>query len=62
MEVGKGPLPKEAELQKGVEQARVTQTLVDRRGDSQVEAPTWAVALVLDEAPLLANALIRNFQ
>ena len=39
----------------------MTQTLVDRRGDSQVGTPAWTLAIVLDEA-LLANASIRNFQ
>ena len=39
VEGGKGPLSKEAELQKGAKQARLTQTLVDRRGDSQVGTP-----------------------
>ena len=31
---GKGPLAKEIEPQRGAKQAKVTQTLADRRGDS----------------------------
>ena len=54
----KGRRPKEVKLQKGAKRVRVTQTLVDRRSDSQVEAP----ALILDGAPLSANASIKNFQ
>ena len=40
----------------------MTQTLMDRMGDSQVEALAWAPTLVLDGAPLLVDASIRNFQ
>ena len=62
VEGGKGPLSKEDKPQKGAKQARVTQTLVDRRGDSHVGTLAWIAALVLDGAPLPADASIRNFQ
>ena len=39
VEGGKGPLAKETEPQKGAKQAKVTQTLADKKGDSQVETP-----------------------
>ena len=32
----KGPSPKKAEAQKGAKQATVTQTLVEKRGDSKI--------------------------
>ena len=35
---------------------------MDRMGDSQVEALAWAPTLVLDGAPLLVDASVRNFQ
>ena len=62
MERRKGRRPKEDELQKGAKRVRVTQTLVDRRSDSQVEAPAWDPALILDGVPLSADASIKNFQ
>ena len=62
MEGGKGPLSKEVEPQKGAKQARVTQTLVDKRGDSQVRIPAWTLAIILDGASSLADASIKNFQ
>ena len=62
MERRKGRRLKEDELQKGAKRVRVTQTLVDRRSDSQVEAPAWDPALILDGALLSANASIKNFQ
>ena len=58
----KGRRPKEDELQKGAKRVRVTQTLVDRRSDSQVEAAAWDPALILDGAPLSVDASIKNFQ
>ena len=36
--------------------------MADKRGNSQVGTPAWTLAIVLDGAPLLANASIRNFQ
>ena len=36
VEGGKGHFPKEAELQKGAKQAKVAQTLADKRGDIQI--------------------------
>ena len=36
VEGGKGHFPKEAELQKGAKQAKVAQTLADKRGDTQI--------------------------
>ena len=62
MERRKGRRLKEDELQKGAKWVRVTHTLVDRRSDSQVEAPAWDPALILDGALLSANASIKNFQ
>ena len=62
MERRKGHRPKEDELQKGAKQVRVTRTLVDRRSDSQVKAPAWDPALILDGAPLSTDASIKNFQ
>ena len=62
VEGGKGPLSKEDKPQKGAKQARVTQTLVDKRGDSQVRIPAWTLAIILDGASLLADASIKNFQ
>ena len=58
MEGGKGPSSKEAKLKKGAKQAKVTQTLVDKRSDPQVGILAWTLALILDRAPLLADALI----
>ena len=40
MEGRKGPFPKEAELQKGAKQAKVAQTLADKRAKSQIWVPT----------------------
>ena len=34
MEGGKGPFPKEVELQRGGKQAKVAQTLADKRAES----------------------------
>ena len=39
VEGGKGPLAKETEPKKGAKQAKVAQTLVNKRGDSQVGTP-----------------------
>ena len=36
VEGGKSPFPKEAKLQKGAKQAKVAQTLADKRGDIQI--------------------------
>ena len=38
----------------------MTQNLADKRAKTQVGFPTWAPPLVLDEAPLLSDASIRN--
>ena len=62
MERRKGLRLKEDELQKEAKWVRVTHTLVDRRSDSQVEAPAWDPALILDGALLSADASIKNFQ
>ena len=62
MKGGKGPFPKEAELQRGGKQAKVAQTLADKRAESKIGVPAWMPALVLDRAPLPADASIRNFQ
>ena len=62
MERRKGRRLKEDEHQKRAKWVRVTHTLVDRRSDSQVEAPAWDPALILDGALLSANASIKNFQ
>ena len=61
MERGKGPLPKEVELQRGAKQAKVAQTLANKRTKSQIGVPTWTPALVLDRAPLPTDASVRNF-
>ena len=61
VEGGKGSLSKEVEAQKGVKQAKVTQILVDKRGDSQVGILAWTPAIILDGALLPAEVLIRNF-
>ena len=58
-EGGKGPLPKDAEPQKGAKQTRMTQNLTDKRAETQVRVPVWAPPLVLDGAPLLSDASIR---
>ena len=47
---------------KGAKQPRVTQTQVDKRSKSLVAVPAWTPAMILDRAPLLTNASIRNFQ
>lgn len=62
VEEGKGPFPKEAELQRGAKQAKVAQTLVDKKAESQIGVPAWTPALVLDKAPLPTDASIRNVQ
>lgn len=59
---GKGPFPKEAEHQRGGKQAKVAQTWADKRAESQIGVPAWMPALVLDGAPLPADASIKNFQ
>ncbi|KAK9997927.1 hypothetical protein SO802_017530 [Lithocarpus litseifolius] len=41
---------------------RLRQTMVDKRSDSQVGPPSWALTPMLDGAPLLATASIRDFQ
>ena len=61
MEGRKGPFPKEAKVQKGTKQTKVAQTLADKRTKSQIGVPAWTPALVLDRAPLPADASIRNF-
>ena len=58
----KGPLSKEAEPPKGAKQPKVTQTLADRRGKSSEKALALAPIMILDGAPLPADASIRNFQ
>ena len=40
----------------------MTQTMVDKRSDSQVGSPTWTFVIMLDGAPLPVNASIRDFQ
>ena len=35
---------------------------VDKMSDSQVVPPSWTPTLMLDGAPLLANAFIKDFQ
>ncbi|KAK9986691.1 hypothetical protein SO802_031642 [Lithocarpus litseifolius] len=62
MEGGKGPLSKEDEPQKGAKEARVIQTLVDKKSDSKVRTLTWTPTISLDGTPLPADALIRDFQ
>ena len=61
VEEGKGPLSKEAEPPKGAKQPKVTLTLGDKRGDSSAGALAWASVMILDGAPLPADASIRNF-
>ena len=36
--------------------------MVERGSDRQVKVPTWNPPLVMDEAPLLTNASINDFQ
>ena len=54
--------PKETKPYRGAKQVRVTKTLVDRRGDSQVGTLAWTPTIILDGASLPFNASIRNFQ
>lgn len=61
VEGGKGPLSKEAKHSKVAKQPKVTQTLANKRGESSVATPTWTPAMILDGAPLPADASIRNF-
>ena len=62
VEGGKSPLSKEVEPQKGAKQARVRQTLVDKRSDSQVGVLAWTPTITLDEAPFLVDTSIKDFQ
>ena len=43
-------------------QAKVVQRDTERRGDIQAEPSAWLPAPMLDGAPLLADASIRDFQ
>ena len=36
--------------------------ITDKRGDSQAKVPAWTPSIVLDGAPLRADASIRDFQ
>ena len=56
MEGRKGLFPKEVEIYRGGKQAKVTQTFTDKRAESQIRVPVWMPTLVLDGAPLLADA------
>ena len=51
-------MAKETKPQRGAKQARVTQTLVDKRGNSQVGTLAWTPTIILDGAPLPFNASI----
>ena len=60
---------KEAEVQRGGKQAKITQTrsasegvVIDGRGDRQVEVPAWNPLMVLDGAPFPSDSSIRDFQ
>jgi len=61
VEGGKGSLSKEVEALKGLKQAKVTQILVDKRGDSQVGILACTPAIILDGVLLPADVLIKNF-
>ena len=43
-------------------QAKVVQRDTERRGDIQAKPSAWLPAPMLDRAPLLADASIRDFQ
>ena len=56
------PLPKEAEHQRGGKQEKGDQTLANKKAESQIGVPAWMPTLVLDRAPLPADASIKRFQ
>ena len=56
------PLLKEAEHQRGGKQDKGDQTLANKKAESQIGVHAWMPTLVLDRAPLLADASIRRFQ
>ena len=62
VERGKGPLPKEVELQRGAKQARIGPTLANKRAEAQVGTPAWTPTMVLDGTPLPVDASIKDFQ
>ena len=49
------------EAQRASKQAKVGQKGIERRSDLQAEPSVWLLAPVLDVAPLLADASIKDF-
>ena len=62
VEVGKTHPSQKDEAQRAAKQAKVEQKGAEKRSDPQVAPLAWMPTLMLDGAPLLASASIRDFQ